>query len=338
MGLDTLNGRVNIALRPVTLDDRLFIESLYFETQRPIIEELFGWRGDDFERQRFAEWYDAANTAIITVDDQRAGWLTVSRRPDAIHLDQIYVSMVWQNHGIGSFLIRQLIEEAQATKAPLKLSTAKINPARSLYERLGFRVVGESGFKVCMERATALALEIRRPSHKLVPSFMRMRDAHLAIGENEWNIRGEEIAHTDPHAYVELMNERARGANIAEGFVRADEFWIVGSSEVVGSLSVRHELTEQLRGLGGHVGYATHPAHRRRGIATFALQSGLKILGRLGIAEALVTSRADNIASIGVIEKCGGRRIEDAVFPGRPELTRRRYVFPLKSVKCERAR
>ena len=136
-----------------------------------------------------------------------------------------------------------------------------------------------------------------------------MRDAHLAIGENEWNIRGEEIAHTDPHGYVELMNDRAQGANIAEGFVRADEFWIVESDEVVGSLSVRRELTEQLRGLGGHVGYSTHPGHRRRGIATFALQSGLEILASLGIIEALVTSRADNIASIGVIEKCGGRRM-----------------------------
>lgn len=215
----------------------------------------------------------------------------------------------------------------------MKLSTAKINPARNLYKRLGFRIVGESRFKIYMERAATLPLEIRRPSHELVPSFIQMRDAQMAIGENEWNIRGEEIAHTDPHAYVELMNERARGKNVAEGFVRADELWIVEGNEVVGSLSVRHELTEQLRGLGGHVGYATHPAHRRRGIATFALQSGLTILGGLGINEALVTCRADNIASIGVIEKCGGRRIEDAEFPGRPELTRRRYVFPLKPVR-----
>jgi ribosomal protein S18 acetylase RimI-like enzyme len=151
---------VNIALRSVTQNDRRFIESLYFETQRPIIEELFGWRGDDFERQRFAETYSEANTVIVTVDDRRVGWLTINRRPDAITLEQIYVSPAWQNQGIGSFLIRQLIEEAQAAKVPLKLSTAKINRARRLYERLGFRVVGESAFKLYMERAVRFSVEL----------------------------------------------------------------------------------------------------------------------------------------------------------------------------------
>jgi predicted acetyltransferase len=174
-------------------------------------------------------------------------------------------------------------------------------------------------------------LTLRRPTYDLVPSFVKMRDAFLAVGEDEWNIRGEEIAHADPYAYVELMNDRAQGRNVSAGFVSADEFWIVSSGVVVGSLSVRHELNENLRRLGGHVGYSTHPEYRRRGVATFALRSALGILGTLGVAEALVTCRADNAASIAVIEKCGGRRIEDAEIPEYPDSTRRRYLVPTKS-------
>jgi ribosomal protein S18 acetylase RimI-like enzyme len=138
---------VKIELRPATKDDKLFIESLYFEAHRWIIEKLFGWRGDEFEREKFSQLYNAPNTAIVTVDGRRAGWLTVRRQPDAIHLDQIYLSAAWRNHGIGSSLIRQLMGEARAAKVPLTLSTATINPASQLYERLGFRVVSEGEYK-----------------------------------------------------------------------------------------------------------------------------------------------------------------------------------------------
>jgi predicted acetyltransferase len=172
-------------------------------------------------------------------------------------------------------------------------------------------------------------LSIQRPSHDLVPSFVRMRDAFIAAGEDEWQHRGEEIAHSDPHAYVDLMNERSRGRDVAEDFVRADEFWILDNGEVVGSLGVRHVLTAALKKLGGHIGYATHPAHRGRGVATFALLRGLSVLKHLGVEEALITCQAENVASIRVVEKCGGQRIEDSEFPGRPDLTRRRYTIPL---------
>jgi predicted acetyltransferase len=174
-------------------------------------------------------------------------------------------------------------------------------------------------------------LTLARPTYELVPSFVEMRDAFMELGEDEWNIRGEEIAHTDPYAYVDLMNDRAQGRNVADGFVRADEFWIVREGLVVGSVSVRRELNEGLRRIGGHVGYSTHPAYRRRGVATFALKSALAILEDLGVAEALVTCRADNAASIAVIEKCAGRRIEDAEIPEYPDRTRRRYLVPTKS-------
>ena len=46
--------------------DRAFVEDVYFGTQRWIIEELFGWRGDDVERAKFAEFYDESRTRIIS--------------------------------------------------------------------------------------------------------------------------------------------------------------------------------------------------------------------------------------------------------------------------------
>ncbi len=110
---------------------------MYFGTQRWLIEKLFGWRGDDFERRRLSEILDLAVTSIVLVDGN--------------DLEQIYLSPPWQNRGVGSLLIRQLIEEAQRHRVPLRLSTAKISPARRLYERLGFVEVAQSEHKIYRE-------------------------------------------------------------------------------------------------------------------------------------------------------------------------------------------
>lgn len=48
-----------ILLRGATPDDRAFVEQVYFEPQRWLVEKLFGWRGDDVERAKFDESYDA---------------------------------------------------------------------------------------------------------------------------------------------------------------------------------------------------------------------------------------------------------------------------------------
>jgi GNAT superfamily N-acetyltransferase len=140
-----------ISLRPARDGDRDFVERVYFETQRWLIEALFGWSDDETERANFADSYDAANTQIITVDNEDAGWLTVQRGRD-LNLDSIYLAPQQQRRGVGTILIQRLIDEADRSGMLVRLSTAKINPARQLYERLGFVVVGEGPYKVHMER------------------------------------------------------------------------------------------------------------------------------------------------------------------------------------------
>ncbi len=139
-----------IALRPALAGDRAFVERVYFETQRWLIEALFGWRGDDVESEQFAEQYDASNTSIVVVDGEDGGWLTVQRSDD-IYLHSIYLAPKHHRRGIGTHLLQQLLDEARELDLALRLDTARINPARRLYERLGFTVVREDRFKVYME-------------------------------------------------------------------------------------------------------------------------------------------------------------------------------------------
>ena len=138
-----------IALRPALASDRAFVEHVYYDTQRWIIEALLGWRGDDVEAERFAEQYDAPNTSIVVVDGEDAGWLTVQRGAD-IYLQSLYLVPKHQRHGIGTQLLTQLLNEGRTHRTTVRLDTARINPARRLYERLGFVVVSEDRFKIYM--------------------------------------------------------------------------------------------------------------------------------------------------------------------------------------------
>lgn len=143
-----MTGDIN--LRAPTNADMPFVRAVYFETQRWIIEELFGWRGEDVELAKFEESYDPANTAVIVVDGEDVGWMTV-QRDEHIELDSLYLKPSMQGRGLGRSLVQGLISEAETTGKPLRLSTAKINPARRLYESLGFVNAGESEFKIFME-------------------------------------------------------------------------------------------------------------------------------------------------------------------------------------------
>ena len=46
-----------------------------------------------------------------------------------------------RGRGIGARLLRDVLHEATAAGLPVRLSVERSNPARSLYERLGFRTV-----------------------------------------------------------------------------------------------------------------------------------------------------------------------------------------------------
>lgn len=83
--------------------------------------------------------------------------------------------------------------------------------------------------------------------------------------------------------------------------------WIVDDGdEVVGRVSIRHRLNDNLLNVGGHIGYAVIPSARRRGHATAALAQSLDLAAELGIDPALVTCDDTNVASRRVIENNGG--------------------------------
>jgi predicted acetyltransferase len=113
--------------------------------------------------------------------------------------------------------------------------------------------------------------------------------------------------------YLALLERMRRGTDDHPTRVRSTFLVAELDGDLVGRVSIRHELNEFLRREGGHIGFAVRPAHRRRGIATALLEQALHLVAADGVDEALVTCDHDNVGSRTVIERCGGRYVGEAI-------------------------
>ena len=81
----------------------------------------------------------------------------------------------------------------------------------------------------------------------------------------------------------------------------------------MGMSRLRHGLVPHLKKEGGHIGYHIRPSERNQGYGTRILGLTLDKARELGLSEVRVTCDQDNIASVRVIEKNGGRKTGEAI-------------------------
>jgi predicted acetyltransferase len=126
--------------------------------------------------------------------------------------------------------------------------------------------------------------------------------------------------------YVDRLDQISRGVNLAPDRVAADLLAAEVDGELVGRVSIRHSIqTPFLAEFGGHIGYGTRPAYRRRGFARAMLLRALERTRALGVEQALVTCSDSNAGSAATIESCGGILESIVSLEGKPW---RRYWVP----------
>ena len=97
-------------------------------------------------------------------------------------------------------------------------------------------------------------------------------------------------------------------ANIADFDVPRITYFCVREEDdrIVGMINLRLSLINFSKKDAGHIGYSVRPTERRKHYATEILNRALKIYDKMGIDEVLISCEKENVASAGVIMKCGG--------------------------------
>ena len=106
----------------------------------------------DLQRAHYDRHYPQASFQIVLLDGRAIGRLYVSYTREDVRVIDISLLPDVRGRGIGRSLLELVVEQADRLAAPVTLHVAVGNPARRLYERLGFRAVAEDAANVFMQR------------------------------------------------------------------------------------------------------------------------------------------------------------------------------------------
>jgi ribosomal protein S18 acetylase RimI-like enzyme len=152
-------GDDTASLCPACPADESFLFELFAESQdqlaglrsnealwRSLVEMQYRGRAMSYAAQH----PQAEDSILLDEDGQPAGRLLLDRQPDRWRIVDIAVLAARRGQGLGTEVVRQCQQRAASAGARLELQVRPENPARRLYERLGFRVASEAGVSVEM--------------------------------------------------------------------------------------------------------------------------------------------------------------------------------------------
>jgi ribosomal protein S18 acetylase RimI-like enzyme len=136
-----------VTLRNSTAEDAEFLARLYSDARRQEVS-AWGWPPEQqelFLRMQFDAQSGSYRTAfpdaidrIVCFEDTAVGRMLVGLEPGGMRLIDIALLEEHRNRGIGTTLIRQLLQECETQGRSLRLHVLQGNPAIHLYRRLGF--------------------------------------------------------------------------------------------------------------------------------------------------------------------------------------------------------
>lgn len=134
--------------------DRPFLARLYASTRLEELEPV-PWSQEEkmeflrtqFEAQdcHYREHYADTQRLLVRIGGKLAGRLYLQRREDEHRIIDIALLPEFRGRGVGGELLEQVLAEARKAGKAVRIHVEKNNPARRLYQRLGFQPVEDRG-------------------------------------------------------------------------------------------------------------------------------------------------------------------------------------------------
>ncbi len=150
-----------IALRPATAADRAFLVALYGTTRA---DELSVVPWTDAEKAAFIEMqfhaqdvayrqsYPDGQFLVVLAAGEPIGRLCLARLDDELRVIDVALVPTRRGKGTGSALMAWVLAQADRDGVAVTLHVEPWNPAKRLYERLGFESLEQRGIYEFMRR------------------------------------------------------------------------------------------------------------------------------------------------------------------------------------------
>jgi ribosomal protein S18 acetylase RimI-like enzyme len=146
--------RQSITYRPTRDDDRDFLAALYASTREEELK-LVPWSDEQkawfvemqfrAQTQHYDREFDRSGFFIIEQDGTAIGRLYREEQGDTIYIIDIALVPSVRGQGIGTVLLQEILDEAAAAGKGVTIHVEHFNPARHLYDRLGFKELQQDG-------------------------------------------------------------------------------------------------------------------------------------------------------------------------------------------------
>lgn len=162
-----------IELRPTEPADRDFLLSVYYSTRADELA-LLPWTDADkaafvtsqFEAQDtyYRQVNPDAQFLVVVVEGERIGRLYLNEMDHELRVIDIALLAEHRGRGIGTALMTWIIANADRERRSVTLHVEPWNPAKRLYERLGFASEGPRGIYEFMRRPVAARPQLNTAS------------------------------------------------------------------------------------------------------------------------------------------------------------------------------
>ena len=146
---------MSLGFRQATPADLALTYEITREAMRGYVEQTWGRWDEDEQRRKHRENYTAETHRLILVGEVVAGLVAAENWPDDPHclwLVKLYLLSRFRGQGIGTQVLRGVLDEAGAAVRPVRLRVLRVNTrAQALYRANGFQVIEEAPERLFME-------------------------------------------------------------------------------------------------------------------------------------------------------------------------------------------
>jgi GNAT superfamily N-acetyltransferase len=99
-------------------------------------------------RERLKNSFYPEHSRFVLLDGQKAGFYTFRRLAEGYQLDHLYVNPACQSQGIGSYVLLQLLAQADSVQLPVHVGALRESASNRFYRRHGFQLKSEDTWDI----------------------------------------------------------------------------------------------------------------------------------------------------------------------------------------------